>query len=80
MFENLYFGAKLRIAKELTYDEYMAVCLSSASAVGLEKAFYTVAGTDTMKGLSGGETRRLSIAMALLCSPKVLCFDGTVYF
>lgn len=44
-------------------------------AVGLQGAAETMIGTAFIKGISGGQRRRLSLAAELLAVPAVLCLD-----
>ena len=72
--QNLYFHAKLRLGN-MTEDEYFSHCHDAAAAVNLESALDTLTGSEGMKGLSGGQKKRLSIAVELLAVPSVLCLD-----
>ncbi len=75
MRENLYYGAKLRVYN-LSESEYSNLCETTALSVGLQGALDTIVGTELIKGVSGGQARRLSIAMALLAAPRIVCLDG----
>lgn len=72
--QNLYFHAKLRLS-DMTETSYLNHCRDAAAAVNLESALYTVTGSEGIKGLSGGQKKRLSIAVELLAVPSVLCLD-----
>ena len=75
MRENLYYGAKLRVYN-LSESECSNLCETTALSVGLQGTLDTIVGTDLIKGISGGQARRLSIAMALLAAPRIICLDG----
>lgn len=45
------------------------------SALGLRNQADTIVGTPIKKGISGGQKRRLTIASALITSPKILFLD-----
>eukprot|EP01065_Artemidia_motanka_P044048 TRINITY_DN6212_c0_g1_i1.p1 TRINITY_DN6212_c0_g1~~TRINITY_DN6212_c0_g1_i1.p1 ORF type:complete len:1335 (+),score=424.94 TRINITY_DN6212_c0_g1_i1:69-4073(+) len=82
--------ATLRVAAELTtprWKEASEDCRAQSveevldclfGAFGLTGARSTVAGNDLLRGVSGGERRRLSIAEALLCRPQLLCISGAL--
>ncbi len=43
--------------------------------MGLTHAYNTIVGTPLKKGISGGERKRLCVAMELLTGPKLLFLD-----
>jgi ABC-type multidrug transport system ATPase subunit/ABC-type multidrug transport system permease subunit len=45
-------------------------------ALGLSAAADTVVGSAALRGISGGQARRLSVGEALLAQPRVLALDG----
>lgn len=73
--ENLYFAAKLKYGDKLTNDECLKLCHDVATSLGLENALNVQVGTALIKGISGGQKKRLSIAIELLDVPSVLCLD-----
>lgn len=72
--ETLYFQAKLRLPVEehLRIPSIIALLLRQT---GLVDCADTPVGSATVKGISGGEKRRVSIAIQLLGRPKILFLD-----
>lgn len=72
--ETLFFQARLRLPEE-NHDKIPSIIISLMRKVGLLECADTVIGSSIRKGISGGEKRRLSIAIQLLSEPKVLFLD-----
>ncbi|CAI0374919.1 unnamed protein product [Linum tenue] len=72
--ETLYFGARLRLP-ELSNAELDEVIEETMDKMGLEECGDTKVGNWHLRGISGGERRRLSIAVEILAQPEVLCLD-----
>jgi ABC-type multidrug transport system ATPase subunit len=73
--QSLFFAAQLRLGGALSAQQCRERCRSVAAAVGIEGSLNTIIGTVLVKGISGGQMRRLSIATELLALPSVLCLD-----
>ncbi|KAJ0402020.1 hypothetical protein ATCC90586_010277 [Pythium insidiosum] len=73
--EHLHFQAKLRMAKSCTSAEREARVAAIVSELGLTKVLDTPIGGANIKGLSGGQRKRLSFATELLTNPSVLFVD-----
>lgn len=72
--ETLYYQALLRLPLE--EHEYIASYIKTLlRKTGLLDCADTPVGSITVKGISGGEKRRVSIAIQLLSRPKVLFLD-----
>ena len=70
--EHLYFYARLKGIRSSDEDAVVKVALEQVSLLSFKNRL--------VKGLSGGEKRRLSIAIALLGDPAVVFLDEpTVY-
>ncbi|KXS10981.1 P-loop containing nucleoside triphosphate hydrolase protein [Gonapodya prolifera JEL478] len=72
--ETLMYAAKLRLwnvsdhEKEDRVEEIIRV-------LGLKDCSNTQVGNTMIKGISGGEKRRLNIGLGMICNPKVLIID-----
>jgi ABC-type multidrug transport system ATPase subunit len=73
--ETLRFAAGLRLpswmTKQQKYDRAEEVLLK----MGLKDCADNLVGSDLVKGISGGEKRRVSIAVQILTDPRVLLLD-----
>ncbi|CAN7087687.1 unnamed protein product [Brassica oleracea var. botrytis] len=73
--ETLVFVALLRLPRSLTRDVKIKAAESVISELGLEKCENTVVGNTFIRGISGGERKRVSIAHELLINPSLLVLD-----
>nr|VDC88409.1 unnamed protein product [Brassica rapa] len=73
--ETLVFVALLRLPRSLTRHEKIKAAESVISELGLEKCENTVVGNTFIRGISGGERKRVSIAHELLINPSLLVLD-----
>ncbi|XP_076956714.1 ABC transporter G family member 25-like [Bidens hawaiensis] len=73
--ETLIFCALLRLPRSLSRREKIAVADSVISEVGLCKCANTIIGNTFIRGVSGGERKRVSIAHELLVNPSLLILD-----
>ena len=72
--ETIRYAAALRCAGK-TYAERDAIADSVLSLLKLDKCADTIVGDDLNRGVSGGERRRVTIAVDLVNSPSVLFLD-----
>jgi len=73
--ETLLMAARLRLPPSLTLDEKTVLVDSLLKRLGLAKAADTIVGDDKIRGISGGEKKRLSLACELLGSPSLIFAD-----
>eukprot|EP00921_Rhytidocystis_pertsovi_P008397 GHVQ01013766.1.p1 GENE.GHVQ01013766.1~~GHVQ01013766.1.p1 ORF type:complete len:703 (-),score=37.11 GHVQ01013766.1:2470-4578(-) len=73
VYETLKFSAMLRLGT--TYQERLLRVEQVICQTGLEKCRDTVVGNSMKRGLSGGEAKRLNMAVELLRAPSVLLLD-----
>lgn len=72
--ETLYYQAKLRVPLE-KHPKILTIINKLIRLTGLIDCADTLVGSELIKGISGGEKRRLSIAIQLLNRPKVIFLD-----
>ncbi|KAJ9567661.1 hypothetical protein OSB04_003627 [Centaurea solstitialis] len=73
--ETLIFCALLRLPKTLTRREKTAVADAVIAELGLSKCEDTIIGNTFIRGVSGGERKRVSIAHEMLVNPSLLILD-----
>lgn len=77
--EHLTFQALVRMDKDIPYKERMKRVETVANELGLTKCLNTLAGSsnsmNTIKGISGGEMKRLSFAAEILTDPPLMFCD-----
>lgn len=72
--ETLYYAAHLRIQGK-TYAEREAAAATTMNLLRLEHVQDTIIGDELNRGLSGGEKRRVSIAVDIIHEPRVIFLD-----
>lgn len=72
--ETFYFQARLRLPLEL-HSSIPKIINTLIRQMGLLDCADTLIGNENVKGISGGERRRVSIGVQLLNKPKVLFLD-----
>lgn len=82
--ENLMFSANVRLPGEITHDERVQRVTKTIQDLGLESCAETKVGNEAIRGVSGGERKRVCIGMELVLAPKILFLDepttGLYYF
>lgn len=73
--ENLRFAAGLRLPAHLSKDEKHRRAESVLLKMGLRDCAANLVGNDVVKGISGGEKRRITIAIQILTDPRILFLD-----
>lgn len=73
--ETLDFTAELRLPSTMTAEERKVRVDEAIHKVGLNLCRNTIIGTPTIKGVSGGERKRVCVAMELLTHPRLLFLD-----
>ena len=73
--ENLHFAAGLRLPSHLSKDEKQHRAESVLLKMGLRDCADNLIGSDVVKGISGGEKRRVTIAIQILTDPRILFLD-----
>lgn len=73
--ETLNYTALLRTPKNLTKEERLERQNSLLKMLGIDHVRNVKVGDTRNKGISGGERKRLCVAMELLCRPSLLFLD-----
>ncbi|KUJ14979.1 ABC transporter-like protein [Mollisia scopiformis] len=73
--ETLRFSAGLRLPSFMTTDQKNQRAEEVLMKLGLKDCADNLIGSETVKGISGGEKRRVSIAVQILTDPRVLLLD-----
>ncbi|TDZ54545.1 putative ABC transporter ATP-binding protein/permease [Colletotrichum trifolii] len=73
--ETLRFSAGLRLPSHMSKDEKYRRAEEVLLKMGLKDCADNLVGNDLVKGISGGEKRRVTIAVQLLSDPRVLLLD-----
>lgn len=74
VYENLYYNAKLCFA-DLNHEEVHKKVMETLSSLGLDQRKNLKVGTVLDKTISGGQRKRLNIALELIREPAVLFVD-----
>jgi len=72
--ETLLYAARLRIPDK-TWAEKQAIVQETMRLLGIDHVADTIVGNDMNRGLSGGEKRRVSIAVDIIHEPSVIFLD-----
>ncbi|KAG6521774.1 hypothetical protein ZIOFF_018900 [Zingiber officinale] len=75
--ETIWYSARLRLPDNLPRQEKRALVDSTIIEMGLQDCADTVVGNWHLRGISGGEKRRVSIALEILMRPRLLFLDET---
>ncbi|KAF1325625.1 Abc transporter-like protein, partial [Globisporangium splendens] len=73
--EHLVFQARLRMGATFTEEQYLDRVDTVMEELGLMKCRDTLIGGPTLRGISGGERKRLSFAAEILTNPSILFVD-----
>ena len=73
--ETLSYAAELRMPQESTKAQRDDMCAHVLDLVGISHCAGTLVGDTRIKGISGGERKRLCVAIELLTKPRLLFLD-----
>ncbi|KAG0576967.1 hypothetical protein KC19_5G121800 [Ceratodon purpureus] len=73
--ESVMYSATLRLPDKTTQDEKIEIVDTTIQEMGLSECQHTRVGSFLVRGLSGGEKRRLSIALQIITRPPLLFLD-----
>lgn len=75
MRETLQFHADLRLSQSIPRKDKVARVLFVCRLLGLRHCLDVRVGNEELKGISGGEKRRLSVAVQLILDPSIVMLD-----
>ncbi|XP_027189771.1 ABC transporter G family member 11-like [Cicer arietinum] len=73
--ETIWYSARLRLPDKMARSDKKALVESTIVEMGLQDCADTVIGNWHLRGISGGEKRRVSIALEILMRPRLLFLD-----
>ena len=73
--ETISYSARLRLPDKMPWSEKRVLVESTIIEMGLQDCADTVIGNWHLRGISGGEKRRVSIALEILMRPRLLFLD-----
>ncbi|KAJ3217449.1 hypothetical protein HDU67_007919 [Dinochytrium kinnereticum] len=73
--ETLRYAARLRLPRTMSKAEKYSLVEAAISELGLRDCANTIIGDEWRKGVSGGERRRVTVAVQLLMNPSVILMD-----
>ncbi|KAG0197388.1 hypothetical protein BGX28_009118 [Mortierella sp. GBA30] len=75
VYEAILFSAMLRLPESMTFDQIHERVIGVIEMLGLMNCKDSRIGNVTSRGISGGEKRRVSIALELITRPRILILD-----
>jgi ABC-type multidrug transport system ATPase subunit len=73
--ETISYSARLRLPDKMPREEKQALVEGTIIEMGLQDCADTIVGNWHLRGISGGEKRRVSIALEILMRPRLLFLD-----
>nr|QVT92346.1 ABC transporter [Salvia miltiorrhiza] len=73
--ETIAYSARFRLPDRMSWSEKCEIIDSTILEMGLQDCANTVIGNWHLRGISGGERRRVSIALEILMRPRLLFLD-----
>lgn len=73
--ETLDFRVELKLGRKLSKEQRDKLVANLMNELGLTKSANTIVGDKKVRGLSGGERKRLSIACEMIVEPSVIFLD-----
>lgn len=75
VWQSLWYSARLRLPRDYSDGEIIERLNRVISQLGLENEMNTRIGTADRRGISGGQRKRVNVAMELITDPPVLILD-----
>ena len=77
--ETIAFRVELKYGRSLNRKDRSKMVNELIEQLSLTKAADTIVGNVKVRGISGGEKKRLSIACEMIDSPKIIFLDGKCF-
>jgi ABC-type multidrug transport system ATPase subunit len=74
--ESILFAAEFRLPESLSREEKEARGMVILKSLGIDKVADTLVGDAFTRGISGGQLKRLSIAVEIVALPSIIFLDG----
>ena len=75
VYEALYMSALLKLPENISIEDKKNIVNEMISILHLENCKNTIVGDITIKGISGGERKRLSVGMEMITNPSIIFLD-----
>ena len=75
VYEALYYAAKLRLPRDLPDAQIIETVERVLTRMGLAHIRDSIIGDERVRGISGGQRKRVNIALELLTEPKIIFLD-----
>ena len=75
VYDNLYYSARLRLPASMTNQQILDIVDDCILLFDLEEIQATVVGSPEKRGISGGQKKRVNIAMEVVAYPRLLFLD-----
>ena len=75
VYEALYMSALLKLPETTSIEEKKEIVDKMISTLHLENCKDTIVGDSILKGISGGERKRLSVGMEMIMNPSIIFLD-----
>ena len=75
VYETLYFAAKMRLPRDLPEQTVVDTVEHVMTRMGLANIRDSIIGDEQVRGISGGQRKRVNIALELITEPSLLFLD-----
>lgn len=75
VFEAILISATLRLPQSMSYEEQVQKVNAVIDSLGLTHVKNSTVGSNLSRGISGGEKKRVAIAVEMVCNPDILFLD-----
>ena len=75
VYEALYYAAKIRLPRDLPDEQIVETVVRVLTRMGLAHIKDSIIGDEHVRGISGGQRKRINIALELLTEPKLIFLD-----